>query len=178
MSKIPYASKLFERYVSAQLCLHLQHNIIRVPFQSAYLPSHSVETAIACITDDILRSLDYRKHVVLVLLDLSAAFDTIDHDLLLAEFILPTEHSASVLTVIFPATSNCNTEFYRVLFSFLSTVQVFQRSSQSTEFATTSSQMIPSCMLTFRVLILRQPPTGYPVVLLTRKYGWHRATYF
>ena len=43
----------------------------------------SDETAIACIQDGVLRSLDARKHVVLVLLDLSAAFDTIDDDILL-----------------------------------------------------------------------------------------------
>ena len=70
---------------STKLCLHLQHNSIGDPFQSAYRPSHSVETAIVCIQCDILRSLDVRKHVVLVLFDISAAFDTIDHDLLLAE---------------------------------------------------------------------------------------------
>ena len=85
ISNLPYASKVLERHVSAQLRLHLQHNNIGDPFQSAYRPSHSVETAIVSIQDDILRSLDTRKHVVLVLLDLSAAFDTIDHDLLLAE---------------------------------------------------------------------------------------------
>ena len=50
-----------------------------------YWPSHSVETAIVCIQDDVLRSLDARKHVALVLLDLSAAFDTIDHCILLDE---------------------------------------------------------------------------------------------
>ena len=55
------------------------------PFQSAYRPSHSVETAIVCIQDDVLRSLDARKHVVLVLLDLSAAFDTINQEILLTE---------------------------------------------------------------------------------------------
>ena len=82
ISNLPYASKVLERHVSAQLHLHLQHNNIGDPFQSAYRPSHSVETAIVSIQDDILRSLDTRKHVVLVLLDLSAAFDTIDHDLL------------------------------------------------------------------------------------------------
>ena len=85
ISNFVYSSKLLERHVSAQLRLHLQHNSIGDPFQSAYCPSHSVETSIVRIQDDILRSIDARKHVFLVLLDLRAAFDTTDHDLLLAE---------------------------------------------------------------------------------------------
>ena len=84
-TNLPYASKVLELHVSAQLRLHLQHNNIGDPFQSVYRPSHIVETAIVSIQDDILRSLNTRKHVVLVLLDLNAAFDTIDNDLLLAE---------------------------------------------------------------------------------------------
>ena len=83
ISNLPFASKLLERHVSAQLRLHLQHNNIEDPFQSAYRPSHSVETAIVCIQDDVLRSLD--AHVALVLLDLSAAFDTIDYCIILDE---------------------------------------------------------------------------------------------
>ena len=51
----------------------------------AYRPPYSVETAIVCIQDDVLRSLDARKHVVLILLDLSAVFDTINHEILLTE---------------------------------------------------------------------------------------------
>ena len=85
ISNLPFTSKLLERHVSTQLRLHLQHNNIEDPFQSAYRPSHSVETAIVCIQDGVLRSLDARKHVALVLLDPSAAFDTIDHCILLDE---------------------------------------------------------------------------------------------
>ena len=50
-------------------------------FQSAYRPAHSSETAFVRIQDDILHSLDSRK-VILVLLDLRAAFDTVDYRLL------------------------------------------------------------------------------------------------
>ena len=85
ISNLPYVSKLLECHVSAQLCLHLQNNYIEDPFQSAYRPSHSIETAIVCIQDDVLRSLDARRHVALVLLDLSAAVDTIDYCILLEE---------------------------------------------------------------------------------------------
>ena len=85
ISNLPYASKLLERHVSAQLRLHLQSNDLKDPFQSAYRRAHSVETAIVCIQDDTLRSLDMHKHVVLVLLDISSAFDTIDHDILLID---------------------------------------------------------------------------------------------
>ena len=52
-------------------------------FQSAYR-GHSVETALVHVHNDIMRAFDEKKSVILVLLDLSAAFDTVDHDRLLA----------------------------------------------------------------------------------------------
>ena len=51
--------------------------------QSAYKKHHSTETALLYIQNDILNSIDQNKVVLLVLLDLSAAFDTIDHELLI-----------------------------------------------------------------------------------------------
>ena len=53
-------------------------------FQSAYKAHHSTETALLTITDDILLSLDRRDNVFLLLQDLSAAFDTVNHSLLLS----------------------------------------------------------------------------------------------
>ena len=52
--------------------------------QSSYKKYHSTETALTCIHDDILRAVDEKQCVILLLLDLSAAFDTIDHDMLLS----------------------------------------------------------------------------------------------
>ena len=51
--------------------------------QSAYRPFHSTETALLHLCSDILLALNSRQEVVLVLLDLSSAFDTIDHGVLL-----------------------------------------------------------------------------------------------
>ena len=53
-------------------------------FQSAYKAHHSTETALLPITNDILLSLDRGDNVFLLLLDLSAAFDTVNHSLLLS----------------------------------------------------------------------------------------------
>ena len=50
--------------------------------QSAYKPGHSTETALVKVQNDILTSIDQHGVVILVMLDLSAAFDTIDHDIL------------------------------------------------------------------------------------------------
>ena len=52
-------------------------------FQSAYRKHHSTETAILRVCNDFLEGADDRKVNLLVLLDLSAAFDTIDHDILI-----------------------------------------------------------------------------------------------
>ena len=50
--------------------------------QSAYRPKHSTETALLKVKSDIVCEIDNRRAIFLVLLDLSAAFDTIDHDIL------------------------------------------------------------------------------------------------
>ena len=52
--------------------------------QSSYKKYHSTETALTCIHDCILRAVDEKQCVILLLLDLSAAFDTTDHDILLS----------------------------------------------------------------------------------------------
>jgi hypothetical protein len=59
--------------------LHEEH-------QSAYRKFHSTETALLKVQNDILNSLDRNDVTMLVMLDLSAAFDTIDHTTLLTAF--------------------------------------------------------------------------------------------
>ena len=61
----------------------MQDNHLHEPFQSAYRVNHSTETALLKVQNDILQALDSQQVAVLVLLDLSAAFDTIDHCILL-----------------------------------------------------------------------------------------------
>ena len=52
--------------------------------QSAYRFGHSTETVLPCTLNDILTALDDDKNSILLLLDLSAAFDAIDHEILLS----------------------------------------------------------------------------------------------
>ena len=54
--------------------------------QSAYRRFHSTETALLRVSNDLLLSLDKGEEVVLILLDYSAAFDTINHDTLFSRF--------------------------------------------------------------------------------------------
>ena len=51
--------------------------------QSSYKQHHSTETALTCVQDDFLRAIDDKKSVLLLMLDLSAAFDTVDHTILI-----------------------------------------------------------------------------------------------
>ena len=51
--------------------------------QSAYRKHHSTETALLQVMNDALRTVDCRQDVVLVMLDLSTAFDTLDHTIVL-----------------------------------------------------------------------------------------------
>ena len=83
VSGLNFISKIIEKVVAKQLKDHLSKNNLVNKNQSAYKSGHSTETALLNIKNDIHTSLSYGKPVALVLLDLSAAFDTIDHGLLI-----------------------------------------------------------------------------------------------
>ena len=83
ISNLKVISKIIEKVVAVRLQKYLEANHLNEPLQSAYKPFHSCETALVRVHNDILVSVDKRHCVMLLLLDLSAAFDTIDHDILL-----------------------------------------------------------------------------------------------
>ena len=76
-------SKTIEKVVAVRLQKYLEANQLNKPLQSAYKPFHGCETALVRVCNDILVTIDKRHCVMLLLLDLSAAFDTVDHDILL-----------------------------------------------------------------------------------------------
>ena len=69
--------------VASQLKSHIKNFNLDNPLQSAYKSFHSTETALLTIQNDIYAAMETGKVTALTLLDLSAAFDTMDHDLLL-----------------------------------------------------------------------------------------------
>ena len=83
VSNIRYYSKIIEKIASIQLQDHLRAHGLQEEYQSAYRAQHSTETALLRVKTDILTEMDNGRAVFVVLLDLSAAFDTVDHQILL-----------------------------------------------------------------------------------------------
>ena len=82
-SNLPLLSKIIERVVVARLKEHMSEHSLHEGMQSAYKAGHSTETALVRVKNDILTSTDKNQCVLIVLLDLSAAFDTVNHSKLL-----------------------------------------------------------------------------------------------
>ena len=80
VSNLAFLSKIIEKVVAQQMTSYLNENNLDELLQSSYKKGHSVETA---LQSDIMLATDVGLVVVQVLLDLSAAFDTIDHSILL-----------------------------------------------------------------------------------------------
>ena len=82
VSNLSFISKLCEKVVINQLQQHIETNNLSLTLNSAYKALHSTETALLKVQTDILNSIGNGHVILLVMLDLSAAFDTIDHGVL------------------------------------------------------------------------------------------------
>ena len=83
VSNLSYVSKLIERTVFNQTNDFLNTQGLYPQGQSAYRKCHSIETALLRVTNDIMMNMNRQHVTLLVMLDLSSAFDTVDHGILL-----------------------------------------------------------------------------------------------
>lgn len=84
ISILPFLSKILERLVLHQVNAFINSNNFLSPFQSGFRPGHSTTTALTKVSDDIRLGMSNQQLTVLVLLDFSNAFNTVDYDILLA----------------------------------------------------------------------------------------------
>jgi len=100
VSNLSFITKILEKVVLNQLKNHLSGNNLLEIFQSVYRQNHSTETAVLSILDGLLGSANERLVSLVALLDLSAAFDTLDHPILLKRlettFVLGVQSSTGL----------------------------------------------------------------------------------
>ena len=82
VSNLPFVAKIIEKSALPQFVQHLQQNGLYSTQNSAYKEYHSTETLLVKVYSDIMNSMDRQQVTILVLLDLSAAFDTVDLEIL------------------------------------------------------------------------------------------------
>ena len=83
ISNLIFISKILEKIVASRIQSHLSSNSLSSSFPSAHRIFHSTETTLLKIHNDLIFAMDRGEVISLILLDLSAAFDTVDHSILL-----------------------------------------------------------------------------------------------
>ena len=82
-SNLGFIFKIVEKVTLEQLTKHCNRNSLLPEYQSAYRKNHSCENSLIKLVNDILWGIEKQVVMAVVILDLSAAFDIVDHDLLL-----------------------------------------------------------------------------------------------
>ena len=85
ISNLSLLSKIFERIIATHIIKHITANSLDNTMQSAYKPYHNTETLLLNLTNYISHNIKNNRFVILILLDLTAAFDTINHNILFAK---------------------------------------------------------------------------------------------
>ena len=82
-SLLPYPTKVMEKMINKRLATHLNDNHLHDTTQSGFRPNHSTENALIAATDDIQMIMDRGGTAAIILLDLSTAFNTDSHSILI-----------------------------------------------------------------------------------------------
>ncbi|XP_058482380.1 uncharacterized protein LOC131457848 [Solea solea] len=99
VSLLPFLSKTLERAIFNQLSSYLHRNNLLDPLQSGFKAGHSTETALLAVTEQLHTARAASLSSVLILLDLSAAFDTVNHQILISS-LQELGVSGSALTLL------------------------------------------------------------------------------
>ena len=95
VSNLSFMSKLTEKCVQDQYIDHCHKALLNSTYQIGYKQGHSCEMVLITILNDLLWAVEHQQMSALILLDLSAAFDTVNHSILIEVWC--NWHSTSVV---------------------------------------------------------------------------------
>src|SRR6218665_23357 len=83
IANVTFLSKILERIIANQLLVHLDVNVLFPPLQSGFRRNHSTGTLLVCLLSDFYGAMDCGQITLLALFNVSAAFNSVDHSILL-----------------------------------------------------------------------------------------------